>query len=487
MKPIPIFFLLSGAFFLPHTNLCASASLTLEQVLQRMVDGYSPLRTAELQVERARQEIVRVESQLGWVIGGKAQASHDVSFFGTPSDRLDTGVNGQHRLASGATLGVGGSYVYEDSSFTIPGLPNPSHSMNLDLSYRLPLGQGAGNPDYAQGLVSAQAGVKIAQANVMALRHRFAQQAIDLYFAAALTQVRIDSARQGVTRAQRLKQYIQKNSRMGLSENKDKLQAEAQLQARIAEQQALLVPWEQQRSRLNRLMNRPRNEEFAIAIGVPSPLTTDLQTMLLEAENYSPEILNYQARLALAEAALIRSRNAGKDVLDLILSTGSRSKIGPVTNANDINEHELAAVVSVEYRRSIDRRGFDATVYQMQLDRSTALQEIAISKENLRYDLPRLRAGIEATRNALAGFRRRLQSEQEKFKEAEQRYQTGRTDTARLIQFETELYLTELAVERQRIDLTHKYALLQLVRGKLWDIITPAKPSESPNESKAAR
>ena len=46
--------------------------LEFEQVLQKVIDHYPSVKSAALQLERARQENIKAESQLSWQLNGNA-------------------------------------------------------------------------------------------------------------------------------------------------------------------------------------------------------------------------------------------------------------------------------------------------------------------------------------------------------------------------------------------------------------------------------
>ena len=104
-----------------------SQTLTLEQVLQRVVDHYPSIRAASIQVEKAKQENVKVDSQLGWLLGAEGGVSTTVSPFGIASDKFDAGGSLSRQLESGSTLSVDAAISQEDSEVVFsPLLPNPT-------------------------------------------------------------------------------------------------------------------------------------------------------------------------------------------------------------------------------------------------------------------------------------------------------------------------------------------------------------------------
>jgi outer membrane protein TolC len=449
----------------------AAEPLRLEQVLARVLATYPSLQVAALQLERARLEQVRVESTLGWNLGAQAGVARDTGLFGGTVDRTDAGASLNRALKSGGTVGLQGSYATEDSTTTIsPLLPNPLDTGRVDLSYRQPWGRGADNPEYAQGLRSAQAGVIVADASEQALRDQIARQTADLYYAAALTQARFASAQAAIARAERLLKYTRANTSLGLTETKDVLQAEAQLRTQLAEQDALQTAWAQQRTTLNRLMGREWDIEFQPVVQA-TPVAADLPAVWSEALAYSPELKRAQARIELAEAAIERARDARRDRLDLVYSVGSRSRSGDTLAGTSVSEADVVGGVRAEYSRALDRRGADATLTQAHLDRDAARAEQRLIEEDVRYNAASLLAEIHAARVAFDSARARLVAEEKKLDEAQQRYRRGRTDTARIIDFERELSAAQLAVEQQRIEFARRRTALDVLRGAFWNAV----------------
>ncbi len=460
-----------------YVNAAATERLTFEQVLQRALDTYPALRIAELQLERARQENARVESQLGWNLGAQAGASRDVSIIFTPTDRTDVSANVSRKLSSGASIDIGAGLTREETTETFtPLIPNPSTTGAVDLSYRQPLARGAGNPSYNQGLVTAEAQVRIADADRRAAHDRLARQTADLFYAAGTTAARINNAERAIDRARRLKRFIQYNARLGLAERKDLLRIEAELRTRVAERRGLLVLWRQQRTSLNRLMGRPWDTELEPLIGdIFPPVTEDFSALLAEAERHSPDLLRNRAQVRATEAAIARSRDAQRDNVDLVLSLGNRTRSGDVLG-DTIGDSEIVGALRLEYNRSLDRRGVDAEVRQALLDRDIALQDIKVVRHDLSYGLSGLLTEIDAGRTALRSYRARLAAERAKLADAEKRYRQGRIDTDRLIDFEGDLYAAELSLEQQLVELARRYTDLELLRGTLWRAITPRAP-----------
>ena len=128
-------------------------------------------------------------------------------------------------------------------------------------------GQGRGNPRYAQGIIAAEAKCYYNKPVNCAVREQLARQTQDLFYArASVTSASWPRRESAVDRAQRLKSMYPNVSTSGLSEEKDILQSDAQLQSRLSDLRTLQVAWEQQRTTLNRLMGRPWDAEFRPSI-----------------------------------------------------------------------------------------------------------------------------------------------------------------------------------------------------------------------------
>ncbi|MCW8853357.1 MAG: TolC family protein [Gammaproteobacteria bacterium] len=450
--------------------VCVSAeSIRLNQLIQKVIDHYPSLKVAAIQVERARQENIKIENQLAWQLAAKGGISRNMSLFGTPTDRVDVSGNLKRALESGAALSFNAAINREDATTTLSPLqPNPSTISKLDISYRHPLAKGANNPAYTQAKEIADANKVISHADQQNRHDQLASQIIELYMAGITTHARITNTQQAIKRSQRLQAYIKDRSVMGLSEEKDVLQVKAQLSRQQAEYQGLKVIWEQQRISLNRLMGRDWAAPLELALDdnlqIPEQLHDELYQ---QVKARSPELVKVDQQLKLADAAIKLSRDAKKDGMDLLMYLGNQTYSGD-TAAGSQSESEVFAGVSVEYNRGLDKSGYDAEIYQAQLDRGIALQNKKQIMEDLYYELSSLLAEIKANNMAVKAYKVSVNSEHKKLQEAEQRYKSGRTDTDQLIQFESQLSQAKLSYELQKIELNRRYHSLSLLRGLLW-------------------
>lgn len=456
---------LSATVIFPIGQVLAADSLTLRQATQRVIDSYPSVRVSKLQLDKASQDVIRADSQLGWQLNAEVGTSHDLGFTNAPIDSNTAGAGIQRQLKSGGTLGIQGGYSYEDSSKPLTGFPNPLTRTTADVSYRRPLRRGAGNPLYNQNSVGARSGLNIARAGHLSLMNQVIQQTIDLYYSAAITQARTKNAENGVARAERLLEFVKKNTRLGLTEKKDLLQAEAQLGSQRADLESLKTVWEQQRTNLNRLMGRPWNEEFTL-VSVHNEPSSDqsLDEIVKEVEANSPDLKNLKSQLEIADATLKVGKDQYKSKLDLVMSAGSRTGSGPGLDLSD-----YAATVKLEYQRPLSRKGLKAEYYQAQISQDIARRNLQKVQDDIRYQTQGLVAEIGTGASALDALKSRLTTELKKMTDTRRRYRTGRTDTSQLIQFENELSFAEFSVNQQTIDLARKQHKLKLLRGTLWD------------------
>jgi len=452
-------------------------SMTLEQVLQNVMDHYPSLITAAIQVERAKQNNRKIESQLGWQLGAQAGIGRDITLFGTPSDRMDLTGNFTRTLESGASIGVEAGVLRDDSVGVFsPVIPNPSISTSFDLSYRQPLAQGSDNPAYKEGLVSARADVIISTAERKALYDQLASQVIDIYMALANTHVRTENISRSVKRTLRLQKYINSRATLGVSEEKDILQANAQLSRQQAELKGLQMLWQQQRISLVRLMGKDSELEIKpVPIKKVNLPEANFKTLFQQVLDNNPQVQLINGRIKQADSAIRVRRDARDDSVDLVFSIGNRTLSGDVilggnlggALGGNISESEVTGGVRLEYQHGFDSRGEDAELYQAQLDRSAALLDKRQITEDLHYDLSSLLAEIKVGNDALKAYQKSVVSERDKLDEAVKRYRRGRADTDQLISFEEQLSEAELSFELQRIELARRYRNLSLLQGLL--------------------
>lgn len=445
-------------------------TLTPEQVLQKVIDHYPSVNVAAIEIERARQSIKVANSMVGWQLDAHAGAERAVGLLGTPSDSMVLGAGMSRMLDSGSRLAFEGGVRREDSESVLsPAMANPATSTNFGVSYRQPLAQNTAYTAFQESKISAELDLEAAMAERDELYDQLALRVIDLYFSTSVLQARIDNVDQSIARAKRLQSYIKNKTSLGVSEEKDILQVNAQLDALIAEKKNMQTSWMQQMVALNRLMARPWESDIT-TMHKTQVLTDGFDNLYLKAQKYNPKIKLMDSRLVLADSAIRTRRDERESAIDLVWFAGGQNYAGDTVTGNT-SESELTGGLRLEYKSTIDKSGVDAKMYQAQLERSAILQDRKLLLENLQYDLFSLMAEIKANDSALSAYEKSLRSETIKVDEAMQRYRSGRIDTDVLIKFEDQLSLAKLSLELQRILLMQRHYKLQIMLGKLWDEI----------------
>lgn len=480
MKKISLITCIVLSSFVLTTTIVANEKkmeLTIYQVMQRVLDRYPSMKIAEMEVLQSEQQKYQIESSLGWILNSSAGVTHDLTALGTPSDRMDVIGSVARKLKSGSTLSVTGGYRYEDSSLTFsPSLPNPAHTTRLDLNYRIPLSQGENNPLYVEGLVTAESANKIAKANLLLTRITLAEKVKDLFYSSAVTQARIDNTQQAILRSRKLENYISKNVKLGLSEEKDMLQVTAQTNSKLSELSAIRIQWKQQQYSLNRLMLEEGDTNIL-------PLLTkfknnyELQDLINLTSSSHPAIKISEAKLSMAESKINSARDDKKDSFDLVMSVGSRTSDGK-SKTGTVSEQDWAGSVNLEFKHLFDDKGVTSKYKQAQLERNIALHNIQKANNDIRYTVSGLVSEIEEAKQAVKSAYKKLNSESLKLKEAEHRYRNGRANTAQLIQFQNEYSFAELSYQNQKIDLNNRMTALQIFSGQFWTSME-IKPMQS--------
>ncbi len=444
---------------------------TLHQVLQQVIDNYSALDVADLELKRAGYDVALAERQLAWNLAGRAGLGRDVSAFNISSDTLGGRFGAGRLLQRGSRIDLEALVDHTDATTSFaPSLPNPSTVSRLNLRYREPLWRGRGNPAYQEALTRAETIGAVADAERDALRDQVAARANELFHAAARTYANLANAKRSIDRAQRLTSYIAYNKDLGISEEKDVLQADAQFKARSADEKALRVAWQQQIASLNRLMNRRVDEELLPVLNDRTPEQADLVAISEQARQHSPQLrilaLNDQA----LDATVANIRDRNQDQLDLIANFGPRRLDGDLATGST-SDTELVGGLALEYQAALDPRAKQSELEQALTEQDILRQQSKVIREDLEYDVRRLHNEIRAGGSALAAYRLSVKAEQNKLEEAAQRYREGRADTDELIRFEGDLFTAELLAERQAADLSRNLYALALLRGVIWDPI----------------
>lgn len=463
--------------FLPTAVFAGPIKMTLDQVLQRVVDNSLQLQIADLQAERSSFEKKKLEAMFGWNVGGQSVLSHDVGFGSIPQNTINMNGNTSRLLSDGSIVGASGSYTFADMEEAFGGLRDPSHDAKIDLTYRRPLMQGAGLPGYVQGKKRAEIGEKLSKLNRSLVQDQLANQTVEVFYALASTQERIKNVKKGIKHTNRLLKYNKRNQELGLTEKKDILQVDAQIKAQEAELESLTIIHSQLLVSLNQLMNQSAETELEVILqDLPSAKDLALAVIVDESIKHAASIDLQEAQIEMAEVAIEQSKDGLKDKLDGFASIGARAGFGDVTSqgtTTSINEQDYAVSLGVEYTRTLDKSDVSAEISQAKIDRIIAQREIQNIERNLQFTVASLLQEIDKTGNTIKAMTSRLNTEKEKLEEGVERYRRGRGDTQQLILFENDLSLAQFLVDQQKIELAKKYAKLDVIRGAVWKRVVP--------------
>lgn len=451
------------------TTVSFAETLTPENVLQKVIDHYPSVNIAAIEIERARQSIKVANSQLGWQLNAQAGIERGASLFGSTSDTISMGAGISRMLESGSSLAFEGGVRREDSETAFGPVANPATSTNFSVSYRQSLVKNTAYSTFQEAKVSSRIDLESTLAERDELYDQLAFQVIELYFSAAVLLAKIDNIDHSVERAERLQRYITNKTSLGISEEKDILQVNAQRDSLIAEKRSLETLWKQQMVSLNRLMQRPWDSGISTTYKVTEE-TYSFEDLFSQAKKYSPKIKLMDSKLAIADSAIRTRREEREDALDLVWFAGGQNNQGDASTGS-VSETDLTGGLRLEFKESIDKSGVDAKLYQAQLERSAVLQDRKLLLEDLHYDMASLLAEIEANKVALNAYAKSHRSEEVKVDEAIKRYRTGRIDTDVLISFEDQLSQAKFSFELQKIALVKRHYKLQILLGELWQEI----------------
>ena len=439
-----------------------------EEVLARVIAAYPTLQSAIIQVQRSTLELDRIYSTLGWNATADTSFTHDLAGFGTPADTVTARGALTRKLESGDRITLDASYIRTDNEAVfINTLPNPSNDSAINLSYRRPFQKGAGNVEYHSLEEAAKAQIKASQAEEFDLRDALAEQVATLYFGLATIEVNLANTSEGIDRLRRLHEFVIRNEKLGISEEKDILQSQARLDRKLASLTILETARNQQLYNLNRLMNIAATTKYSSRLDYAKKELPARNILHDEVFSYSPALNKAYASKRTAESNIEIQRDNKKDTLDVILSVGARAKAGP-TEETDLDETDLAGKVGLEYRAALDKSGLRAALQQALLNRDIADNQIRQLDIDLNNEIDRLLGLIRDQKKSISSNSRLTQAEKKKFDEAVSRYRTGRTTTADLINFEEDLSVAESALANSRVDLVSSQNELARLRGTIW-------------------
>lgn len=461
-----IYGLMALSTLLSAPSALAVERLDLATVLKKIEQHYPSLQIAAKQVTRAQQDVIAARSQLGWNLSATAGVSHDVSLLGTGiADTTSMSLSVSKQLSNGDSLSVGtniNDQKYNPSQFGL----DSNQAQDLVANYRMPFGKGNGNPAYQLSINNSKAGVMMSEASERSTRDQIGNQVIELFYGAAQAREALQNASDGLERAEKLVKYIKNNMRLGLAEEKDYLQYDAQQRAAQVDLKNAELMWRSQRSALNRLMGAPWDQDFVPVVqDLGNSQVPEYQSVLNQSKDYNPDLLRYKAQLMMAEAAIDKARNDRENKLDLVMSVGNKSRD---LNNSGSPTSDMSYSLQVEYGMPLSKSGFDAKLYQAQIDKGIAQDNLHQSEQDLQYNINSSLNEIQTSRQALELSKQRLQVEQQRYDDVKQRFKSGRVDNSQLIMAQGNLSQGEFNLKQRQIDLAKRQAKLNAMRGILW-------------------
>lgn len=439
---------------------------TLSRAVHRLLDYYPTIQIARLKTDQANWEIKNVKNQLSWKLNGSAGVVHDVSVFGTPYDRFEASASINRKLDSGHSLGFSGRYEYNDDSFVLNNsFPNPSQSLDFDINYRIPFGQGENNTAYEQSLVVAESQKAIEQANEKAVLKSLVTNIIILFHEIDNLKQRLAYTDTSIDRSRRLKQYISRNKKIGIYEEKDVLESEAQLLKVIAERESLFLALSEQKNSLRRLLGIEPDAPVDIEIE-RYIVTENGNDLLVKAERDDPGLQIKKLLVDIADARIKLSLDENTDKKDLVFSLGARTLYGD-SQTDSVSEEDYAAQLKFEYQYDLGNNAYTSRIEKAKRDKDITLQEMRLNKDELKYQLASLQDRIKKQHSLIKRIKQHKKVSTNKYNEAMSRYRQGRIDTTKLIQFENDLHLANLDLSAANTELSKSETSLSLLVGEL--------------------
>jgi len=458
----------------------ATAEITLKQAIEQVLSEHPELAVNRVDRAIAATEAARIEGALEPVIAATLAVSDEktptVSSF-QPSETRIASLSGSisKPLADGSSIGADFTYARTSQGFVSPFAAqlaqfNPVYRNQINLNYRRPLLRGAGRPAYEQGLINAEADREQAARARDVIAHNLALQTLNSYYQLASDDINIAIAEQAVKRTRKLLAYQKQREAFGLIERADRLQASALLAARKTDLQRAKSLRLTHQNTLNRLMLRRDNAQIAVRVGASGAAAIpDLASAIERAKQQRAELKQLKARLDAADAQLAIARDADQLQLDLVATLGTRAldRTPLPAAAAGLSAHDHFASLSFELSDTPARRQVSAAIRKAELARERIIAERASTIKQISDDIYAARTAIVAGMATLKLARAQVAAEQRKFDAEMQRYRQGRSDTATLVQFESELRNAALNAELQALTIELARRQLQWAEGVL--------------------
>jgi outer membrane protein TolC len=269
-----------------------------------------------------------------------------------------------------------------------------------------------------------------------------------------------------IQRSRRLKQYITRNKELGLYEDKDVLEANAQLLKVIAERESISLALSEQKNTLRKLLGMETDSLIDINMNRLPSHGLDEDELLSSAKNDDPLLQIKMRTLDIADANIRIALNENSDKKDMVFSLGARTLNGD-SATESISEEDYAAQIRFEYEYDLGRHVYTSRIEKIKRQKDIALQEVRLNQDSIKYELTALLDKIKKQRSLIEKLRQHQQVSNNKLNDAMNRYKQGRIDTTRLIQFENDLHLANLDLSSANTNLSHSEINLALLTGRL--------------------
>lgn len=393
-----------------------------------------------------------------------------------PAETLFAGLDAaiSKPLDNGGTLTLTADYsrtrLRYDSAFAAQlSLLNPAWRGGVKIDYRHPLLRGAGRVEEATARAVAGTELQAARLRQRLLARELALQTVDAFFRLLADEVRVRVAANALSRAERLLEDQRFRARFGLIEEADVIQGEALMAAQRLERQRAQADVRASRTALNRLMLRDAEAPLQAVAPVPGRDPPNLSRSLHEAERKRDEFALLRMERDIAEARLRLAREQARPQLDVIAEAGVFALERRPVDAVWLDPDDRYVGLSLEFIDTLGRRAANAELRSALFTLRRAEAREAELREQLHDQLSAVHVGLVTGGESLRLATGRMQAERRKYEAEAERYRDGRSDTATLVRFESELAAAELDVEMQRLTLAladHQFAW---ARGVLLD------------------
>ncbi len=441
---------------------------TFDTFIQQVFNNNESLSLAKINITRTNSEIHVIESTLGWNLFANVGVNRNRSFIGAESTQSNLLLGVNKSFESGNSIELKTNYRHDDSEYiVINSQPNPLTTTGVDLNYRIPLMQNKKHNEYLLNLDSVNSKYSESINTKLLVRDEITAQAIDLFYGAAVLIARLKTARESIERAKKLKLHINKNIDLGIVEKGEILQANAQIHFLQGQYQELNLVWEKSEIAINRLIGKPWNSRFIPKVKKTKNKKYKFDSVHKNIKQYNPELKILNLNLKLADSIIVFNKDSTRSKLDLVFSIGTINNQGP-TAVGGLNETDVIGGITLEYQKSLDRRGLNGKLYQAHLNRDSIKIQISKLETDLEYDSYALISNIKKITAINITYKERSEIEVDKYKDIVNRYRSGRTTTNIVIQFDNERTAAELDYETQNILLEKNISLLNLKQGKLF-------------------